>query len=246
MRGGPSALRPPLPSPVPPHALDSLITQARATSYRQVLARRTGRLAVIIEECYDPHNASAIIRTCDAFGIHRLYVVAARNGFKINRRVSQGSHFYLELGVHGSIADAYAAARADGYRILASDLATRALTGPSQLAAALAAHPLALAFGTEGAGLSPEAVAGADGHFIIPMCGFPQSLNLSVAVAATIYGLRGPALEADAPGDLSAAEQCRTYERWVREHKGPVADQVLRQQGRHGEDLDVLRSAPAP
>jgi tRNA (guanosine-2'-O-)-methyltransferase len=244
MRGDSHPPRPALPSPVPAHPLDSLITEDRATTYRQVLARRTGRLAVIIEECYDPHNASAIIRTCDAFGVHRVHVVAATNGFKINRRVSQGSHFYLDLQVHASIADAYAAARASGHRILASDLKSGALTGPTQLGAALDAHPLALVFGTEGAGLSPAAVAGADGCFLIPMSGFPQSLNLSVAVAVTIYSLRGRALESDAAGDLSAEEQCRTYERWVREHKGPIADQVLRQHGRHGEDLDVLRAAP--
>lgn len=246
MRGPPRPRLHGLPSPVPPHPLDSLLTAERAAFYRQVLARRTHRLAVIVEECYDPHNASAILRTCDAFGIQRVFVVATRNAFKVNRRVTQGSHGYLDLAVHASIADAYAAARALGYRILATDLAADAVVGPGPLRAQLAATPLALAFGTEGEGLSAAAVAGADGSFLIPMVGFPQSLNLSVSVAVTCYALRQEALEADAPGDLRAAEQIALYERWVRAHKGEVAERVLRATGRHGEELDCFHAGPPP
>jgi tRNA (guanosine-2'-O-)-methyltransferase len=235
------AFRRDLPSPVPPHPADPLLTPERARKYRQVLARRTARLAVIVEECYDPHNATAIIRTCDAFGLHRLFVVAGRNGYKVNRKISQGSHHYIDLRLHADIAGCYADARALGYAIYATDLSARAVVGPGALIPELARRPLALAFGTEGEGLSRAASEAADGHFLIPMVGFPQSLNLSVSVAATLYTLRREALESDSPGDLAAEEQTRIYDAWVRDHKGAAAEKMIQQAGRHGEDLDVFR-----
>jgi tRNA (guanosine-2'-O-)-methyltransferase len=195
---------------------------------------------VIVEECYDPHNATAIIRTCDAFGIHRLFISAGRNGFKVNRRVSQGSHHYIDLRVHPDIASCFADARALGYAIWATDLAAESVIGPETLSAELAQRPLALAFGTEGEGLSREASAAADGHFLIPMVGFPQSLNLSVSVAVSLYALRGADLTADKPGDLPAEEQRRLYDAWVREHKGAAAEKMIERAGRHGEELDVF------
>jgi tRNA (guanosine-2'-O-)-methyltransferase len=243
---GPDALRFPLalPSPVPPHPVDAMLTPARAHLYRQVLARRSARLVIVVEDCHDPHNATAIIRTCDAFGLHRVAVTTARNGFKINQKISQGSHHYIDLRVFPDIGAAYAGLRALGYRILVSDLAAKATVGPERLRPMLAEQPLALVFGNEGDGVSEAARAGADGCFLIPMAGFPQSLNLSVSVAVTVYALRQEALSADLPGDLSAAEQCACYDAWVRGHKGAAAEAMMRAMvGRHGEELQEFRGA---
>ncbi len=233
-----------LPSPVPPHALDALITLARARKYRQVLARRTGRLAVVVEDCYDPHNATAIIRTCDAFGVQRVVVTTGRNSFKVNRKVSQGSHYYVDLQLHPGIPEAYAALRAEGFAIYASDLAAGAVVGPQQLAPRLAQQPLALVFGNEGSGVSAEATRLADGCFLIPMVGFPQSLNLSVAVATTLYALRHTALESDQPGDLTAERQAALYELWVRRHTGQAGVELLRRAAlevdKQGDETEVF------
>jgi len=175
-----------LPSPVPAHPLDSLVTDKRARKYRQVLARRTERLIIVVEDCFDPHNATAIVRTCDAFGLQRVVVTTGRNHFKVNRKVSQGSHLYMDLQVFPEITAAYASLRAEGYRILVTDLAAGAVQSPDLLRPLLEERPLALVFGNEGSGVTPAASSQADGHFLIPMAGFPQSLNLSVAVAATL------------------------------------------------------------
>jgi tRNA (guanosine-2'-O-)-methyltransferase len=240
-------LRAPLPSPVGEHALDRLLTPERARKYRQVLARRTGRLTVVVEDCFDPHNATAIIRTCDAFGVHRVVVTTGRNAFKVNPKISQGSHFYADLSVFPAIEEAYASLRARGVAIYVSDLAAQTVVGPERLRPQLAAQPLALVFGNEGSGVSPRASALADGHFLIPMVGFAQSLNLSVSVATALYALRSQELLADAPGDLSAAEQCACYDRWVRAHTGSAGAALLaqavaaRETGKQGEELDVFR-----
>ena len=240
----PAIARADLPSPVPTHPLDALLTVERARKYRQVLARRTGRLVMVVEDCFDPHNATAIVRTCDAFGLQRVMVTTGRNAFKVNRKVSQGSHLYVDLEVFPDITAAYAALRAEGFAIYVTDLAAGAVPGPDRLRPLLAERPLAVVFGNEGSGVSPAASAQADGHFLIPMTGFPQSLNLSVSVAATLWALRDRELSGDLPGDLPAAQQIALYDRWVRTHKGEVADAALRhaaaqkETGKHGEGID--------
>lgn len=240
----PRRFRNELPSPIPPHPGDRLITPERAQTWRQVLARRCGRLAVVVEDCYDPHNASAIVRTCDAFGVHRLCVTTARNAFKVNPRNSQGSHRWLDLRVFPDIAPCYTDLRRRGYRILVSDLSAQATIGPESLRPLLDERPLALVFGNEGSGISPEAGQAADGAFLLPMAGFPQSLNLSVSVAATLYALRSRELTADAPGDLAAEEQAATYDAWLRRDKGEAVDLACPRPGldRKGEAVEEYRA----
>ncbi|TVR44068.1 MAG: TrmH family RNA methyltransferase [Planctomycetota bacterium] len=208
-----------LPSLIPLHPAEHLLSSQRVMRFRQVLARRSGRLSMVIEECYDPQNATAIVRTCDCLGIHRLHVITERNHFQVNRRVSQGAHLNLDLRVHDHIDEAYAQLREDGFRILASDLANDAAVGPGALQSQLAEHPLALVFGNEGHGLSEAAIAGADGRFLIPMTGFSQSLNLSVSVAICAYVMRQEALEQDLPGDLPVIEQARWFDSWLKRSK---------------------------
>lgn len=234
---------PDLPSPVPPHPADTLLTPERARKYRQVLARRSKRLVIVVEDCTDPHNATAIVRTCDAFGLSRVLVTTSRTGFKINPKISQGSHLYVEVVVHREIGAAYAQLRAEGYRILVTDLAADAVVGPDALKPLLQEQPLALVFGNESDGVSREASAQADGCFLIPMVGFPQSLNLSVSVATTVYALCGERLAANAPGDLTAAEQTALYDTWLRRHKGEIVDRVLaRDLDRHGAPVEIFKA----
>lgn len=229
------------------HPFDTLLTPERVAKYRSVLAQRTRRLTVLVEDCHDPHNATAVVRTCDAFGIQDVHVTTARNRFKVNRRISQGSHFYVDLQVHADITAAYAALRAKGYRIWISDLQAQATVGPQALQTELDQGPIALVFGSEQSGLSPAAIAGADGCFLIPMVGFPQSLNLSVSVAVTLYALRGDRLVAGRAGDLTADEQNTLYERWVEGRRGEAVTRLLRAGvSRKGDELDVFHAEPTP
>ena len=89
--------------------------------------------------------------------------------------------------------------------------------------------------------MSAEASQLADGRVLIPMSGFPQSLNLSVSVTALVYGLRAEALGDDQPGDLGGEAQELWYDRWVRNYLGEArAERFARAIGRNDEDLDVL------
>ena len=257
--GKPRPQRAVLPSPIPAHPLDDLISNERAETFRQVLARRTNRIAVVLEDCYDPHNATAVMRTCDIFGIMRVHVTTSRHHFKINRRVSQGSHRYLDLRIHHDIDDVYADLRADGFRIVVFDLVAEAVVGPQHLATWADEQPLALVFGNEHQGLSAAASAGADGAFLLPMVGMAQSLNLSVSVATTLYSLRGDALAADRPGDLDPTTQQMWYEQWIRRQREQAADETMQRAGvdytqdpratlgqdRKGNELEVFDAPPS-
>jgi tRNA (guanosine-2'-O-)-methyltransferase len=209
-----------LPSPVGPHPLEGSLTEERRERFRQVLARRVTSLTVVLEDCYDPHNATAVMRTCEAFGIHRIHVLTGRNSFKVNRRISQGSHRYVDLVVHKEVEEAYGRLKTEGFRIVAAHLGGNAVTDPHDLTVSLKAEPLALVFGNEESGVSNQAADLADGSFVIPMCGFTQSLNLSVCVAVTLFSLRHRAMAANDPGDMDAKEQCLWFDRWVRRQVG--------------------------
>lgn len=250
------------PSPVGPHPLDHNLTEARRERFRQVLARRCVSLTVAVEDCWDPHNATAVIRTCDAMGVHRIHAVTKSNSFRINRRISQGSHLYTDIRLHKDIESAYAYLREHGFRILVSDLTSESVMDPHQLYQS--GQSLALVFGNEERGLSREAIELADQSFAVPMSGFTQSLNLSVTVAVSLYSLRHRELAEDRPGDMSDEEQAYWYDLWIRrqvnrkktpasrrdsapgrrpEESGPPKDpRSTLQKGRRGESLESLQA----
>lgn len=205
-----------LESPVGPHPMEQALTGQRRERFRQVLARRVTRLTVVVENCYDPHNATAVLRTCEAFGVHALHVVTDRNSFRVNRTISQGAHLYVDLVKHEDTERALRFLRDRGYRILVTDLGSGAARDPHDLRRALDRQPLALVFGNEESGVSQAARDGADGRFFVPMAGFVQSLNLSVTVAVTLFSIRHRELAEEVPGDMSAREQSYWYDLWVR------------------------------
>ena len=150
----------------------------------KVLERRQPDLTVVLENVHDPHNVSAVLRSCDAVGIsvvHLVYTVEERPS--LSRLSSASALKWLDVHDHPDIAAAYAELRRQGFTIYAThfdphagDLFDLDLTGP-----------VALVFGNEQRGLSEEARREADGGLVIPMMGMVQRLNISVACAVTLY-----------------------------------------------------------
>jgi tRNA (guanosine-2'-O-)-methyltransferase len=156
------------------------------------------------------------MRTCDAFGIHTLHVITERNRFRINRRISQGSHLYVELKVHRSTDEAIRYLHDQGFMVLVTDPGGDGVVDPHDLRQELENRPLALMFGSEEVGVSQRAKEASDGRFAVPMAGFTQSLNLSVTVAVTLFSIRHVELAEEDEGDMSAGEQRRWYDCWIR------------------------------
>jgi tRNA (guanosine-2'-O-)-methyltransferase len=149
----------------------------------EVVSRRTRTLVVVMEAFCDPQNVNAVLRTCDAFGVQEIHVVEGpMKGFDRNKKISQNADKWLDVTRWSSTRECLAALRARGFAIHVTWLGEGSV-GLSELDFA---GPVALVFGNESKGVSDDALAMADARFAIPMRGFSQSLNVSVAAAVTL------------------------------------------------------------
>ncbi len=190
---------PPLPFPARTivETLAPLVTEARLSRIDTVIAQRTRSLVPVLEGLSDPHNGAAILRSADAFGCHEVHLVDGRLPFAVSHRVSRGTHRWLELVRHERAEQCAASLHARGYKIFVASMEGELV--PEDLAKEPKA---AIVLGNEHAGPSEAMRAAADGTYRIPMVGFVESLNVSVASAITLYvASRGR------HGDLDASAQ---------------------------------------
>jgi len=150
----------------------------------QVLGRRLPDLTVVLENIHDPHNVSAILRTCDAVGVVRVELLYTCEAFpKIGKKSSSSASKWVDRRRHTSVEECYAVLRREGYRIIATRLDADA---PTVFESTLTGN-VALVLGNEHRGVSDEAARRADARLYIPMRGMIESLNVSVAAAVLLY-----------------------------------------------------------
>ncbi len=159
-------------------ALSPLLLDERRQRIDDAVAHRLGGLRVAIENLHDPHNGAAVLRSCEAFGVQRVDVVESIEPFVAVAAVTQGCEKWLDVVRHRRIDDYLRVLRDDGFALYAAVPGAAASVDQLDFG-----RPAALLFGNEHAGLTPEAVAGADAAIAIPMSGMTRSLNLSVAAA---------------------------------------------------------------
>ncbi|MGC9529325.1 MAG: TrmH family RNA methyltransferase [Candidatus Bipolaricaulaceae bacterium] len=163
--------------------MSRVVTEWRRRRIDQVVQARLAGLAVVCENLHNPHNAAAILRTCEALGVLNVYVVEEDRPFSPARGVTQGAEKWVRVHRFRRVERALGAIAQAGYALYAAVPGEGGLC-PEELPCA---QPLALAFGAEDAGLSDQLMAAAAGTFHIPMWGFTQSLNVSVAAAIAVY-----------------------------------------------------------
>lgn len=210
--------------------LSQFVTPRRLRRMEQVLGERTRYLTVVLEDIYQPHNASAVLRSCDSCGVQDVHIIEKRNSYRVNPGVELGTAQWLTLrryrldqaapkaGATVTTPDPVRAAltdlRARGYRIVA----TTPHTEDVELGSFdLNRGKVALCFGTEMEGLSEELLTEADEYVRIPMYGFVESFNISVSAAIILYTLtqRLRAHE-EPPWRLSDAERAEILLTWLR------------------------------
>lgn len=172
--------------------LQGILTPERMAKLQGVIRNRSFQMVSVFENIYDRGNISAAMRSADAFGFMRVHLVDAPGAkFKAANRVSKGAEKWLDVHLHSSATQACSALRSDGYRIFAADLNTDRGIGDIDFR-----RPVAIVLGNEKDGVSEEMKRLADGCFRIPMYGFSQSFNISVAAALVFYHARlsNPAL----------------------------------------------------
>lgn len=162
-----------------------LLTPERAQRMVDVLNERTNYIRVVLEAVDDGHNQAAVLRTCDAFGIQEVDIVVGRGGFSPSQGITQGADQWLTINRQPTMEASVNSLHEQGYRVWASRLDEDAV--PIQQLDL--SQPTALIFGNEHEGVSEDVVELADATFIIPMAGFVQSLNISVAAATTLFTL---------------------------------------------------------
>ena len=181
----------------------SLLLPRRRERIERVVAARTRTLTLVLDGLRDPHNISAILRTCEGFGIQEVHaVVSARHGFRATPRITQGAEKWIDLTYYRSMAECAHGLKARGFLLCVSDLAP----GAEPLHALPMERPLALVMGNEVDGVSDEARALADLRFTLPMLGFAQSYNVSVTAAICVALVRERRRQLGLVGDLSPVE----------------------------------------
>ena len=186
----------------------------RMQTLQSTVAMRTRYMTVLAENTFHPHNASALVRHCEAFGVQTMHTVETLCEFNPSSNIVRGTDKWVDIVRHASTAEALASLRDSGYRIVATTPHRESCT-PETFD--VARGPFALVFGTEHAGISDEVIAGADEFLRIPMCGMVESLNVSASAAILIYMLSERMRREVADWRMSPLEQAETLYRWARE-----------------------------
>ena len=182
--------------------LEGFLTEDRRRRFLEVLSKRTNYLTVAVEDVYQLHNTSAVLRSCDAFGIQGVHVISDRFPSRLDKNIAMGAQQWVDVQHYTSTSDCIAAIKAEGYRIVATSPHPKGTTLPDFEIIT----KTALFFGTEKEGLSPEVLEQADDFIQIPMVGFSESLNVSVAAAIIIQVLADKLRSTTLPWQLSEIE----------------------------------------
>ena len=209
-------------------SLQRFITPERFARFQEVLTKRTRFLTLVLEDLYQPHNASAVLRSCDCFGVQDVHIIETRNRYEVNPDVALGSAKWLSLyryqGSSDNTRQCLLQLRKKGYRLVA--------TTPHKDDHTPETLPLhektALLFGTELTGLTPEALEMADDFIRIPMVGFTESLNISVSVAILLQTLTSRLWSGTTQWQLTGNEAEEIMVQWLSQSvKG--SEQLIRE-----------------
>jgi tRNA (guanosine-2'-O-)-methyltransferase len=161
------------------------MTEERRHKIESVLSKRQNDITIVLENVFDPHNISAVMRSCDAVGIQEIYVLNTKipRHKKWGARSSSSAAKWLTVRQFEDTNECFVELRKKYSTILTTHLSTDAVS----LYEVDLTKPIALVFGNEHSGVSEELIKLADGNFIIPQVGMIRSLNISVACAVSLY-----------------------------------------------------------
>jgi tRNA (guanosine-2'-O-)-methyltransferase len=203
--------------------LSPFVSEERLARMRDVLTRRTRNLVLVVEDLYDPHNMSAVVRTAEAHGVQELHVVEHRTRFAPHKKITLGAHNWMDIQRYGAPEDCLTHLRDRGFQVVTGALTPRSIP----IHAIDFARPTAMVFGNEHDGLTSAFLDRADQVFQIPMHGFSQSLNISVSAAiATFFAVNERIRLLGRSGDLSPEDQAQILDAWLK-RSVPMSDRIL-------------------
>ena len=192
--------------------LEGFLTENRKDGFLRVLKNRTKHFTIAMEDVYQLHNTSAVMRSCEVFGIQELNVIEQKFGKRIDTEIAMGAQKWVDVNRFNTVQSCIDEMRAKGYQIIA--------TTPHDDSCMLhefdISKPSALFFGTERNGLSEQVIQQADGFLKIPMVGFTESLNISVSAAIIIQDLTTRLRSSDIRWQLTAEERLEKRLDWAK------------------------------
>ncbi|WP_430812399.1 MULTISPECIES: TrmH family RNA methyltransferase [unclassified Carboxylicivirga] len=198
--------------------LEQFSTPDRIQQLQTVAQQRTRYITVVLEDIYQTQNASAVLRSCDCFGVQDAHIIENRNTFNINPQVVMGANKWLHMHRYGATSNntkqTLQHLKAQGYRIVAT---TPHRNDVSLHEFDLSKGKAAFVFGNERQGISDPVMQEADEFMKIPMQGFSESLNISVCAAITLQHLSHQLKQGDIDWPLSTSEYNELYLEWLKQ-----------------------------
>lgn len=192
--------------------LENFITENRKETFRRILTHRTRHFTVAMEDIYQLHNTSAVMRTCEVFGVQELNVIEEKYGKTIDKEIALGAEKWVDINRFDTTAACIDALKAKGYKIIA----TSPHVNSCDLDDFDISQRSAIFFGTEKMGLTDEVLSQADGFLKIPMVGFTESLNISSAAAIVIQNIASRLRKSDIQWNLTDQEILEKRIDWTR------------------------------
>ncbi|EDP96105.1 RNA methyltransferase [Kordia algicida OT-1] len=204
--------------------LEGYLTERRKELFIKVLSKRTRHFTVAVEDVYQMHNTSAVLRSCDVFGIQDVHVIEARLGKKMDREIAMGAQKWVDIHRYNDTQQCIDTLKKQGYRIIA--------TTPHEDSQYLhdfdITQKAAFFFGKEKEGLSEEVLSQADEFLKIPMVGFTESLNISVSAAITIQEVTTKLRNSDIPWQFTEEEVLAKRFDWCKKSIKSIEDILKR------------------
>ncbi len=165
--------------------LEDFVTEKRREKFNEILKQRTKHFTVVLEDVYQMHNTSAVIRSCDVFGVQQAHAIEVQHKNVLDKEIAMGAQKWVDLTYHANTNSCIKTLRGKGYQIIA--------TTPHNDSCFVedfdVSKKSALFFGSEKDGVSDNVLRQADGYIKIPMVGFTESLNISVSAAIILQSL---------------------------------------------------------
>ena len=192
--------------------LETYLTEKRKERFDAVLSQRTKHFTVATEDVYQLHNTSAVIRSCDVFGIQEINIVEERNTKRIDREIAMGAQKWVDLNRYHSVKDCIQDLKQKGYQMVA----TTPHINDCELKDFDVSKKSCFFFGRETEGLSDEVINQADSFLKIPMVGFTESLNISVSAAIILQEVTSKLRQTDVNWQLTEEETAEKRLDWIK------------------------------
>ncbi|AMD84835.1 tRNA (guanosine-2'-O-)-methyltransferase [Capnocytophaga haemolytica] len=192
--------------------LEGFITESRKERFLDVISRRTNHFTLAMEDVFQMHNTSAVVRTCEVFGVQQAHIVEERFGKRLDAKIAMGAQKWVDIFRYEDTQSCLQSLRSKGYQIVA--------TSPHKEAFSLETFDISkksvFFFGTEKDGLSQEVLSTADTFLTIPMVGFTESLNISVSAAIILQQLTSRLRSSQVDWRLSEEEKTDILIAWMK------------------------------